>query len=89
MRRSIDDDQLPAPPVSEDDYDTSNLPAPMNWSVMICDDYDDMEIRVQLTLEEVGAPATGHVAHMSPDQARRLRRALRSALKEVGQDPGE
>lgn len=89
MRRSIDDDQLAAPPVPEEDYDPSDMPVAMNWSVMISDDYDDMGLRVQLTLEEVGAPATGYVAHMDPDQARRLRRALRSALKELGQDPGE
>ena len=54
----------------------------------ICDDYDDAEVRVQLTVEEVGAAGTGLVAHLDPDQARRLRLALHSALKELGQDPG-
>ena len=62
--------------------------APVNWAVSICDDYDDAEVRVQLTVEEVGAPGEGFVAHLAPDQARRLRLALHSALKELGQDPG-
>jgi hypothetical protein len=84
MRRSIDDDQIDVPPTD----DADDL-APVNWAVSICDDYDDAEVRVQLTVEEVGAAGTGLVAHLTPAQARRLRLALRSALKELGQDLGQ
>lgn len=85
MRRSIDDDQIPVPPV--DPEDAAEM-VPLNWAVNICDDYDDAGLRVQLVVEEVGAAGTGLVAHLDPDQARRLRLALRSALKEIGQDVG-
>ena len=88
MRRSIDDDQVPAPPVDPDDADQGDH-APVNWSVSICDDYDDGGLRVQLTVEEVGAPGTGLVAHLDPDRVRRLRLALRSALRELGEEPGD
>ncbi len=84
MRRSIDDDQIDVPPTD----DADDL-APVNWAVSICDDYDDAEVRGQLTVEEVGAAGTGMVAHLTPAQARRLRLALRSALKELGQDLGQ
>lgn len=84
MRRSIDDDQIDVP--STDDADGL---APVNWAVSICDDYDDAEVRVQLTVEEVGAAGTGLVAHLTPAQTRRLRLALRSALKELGQELGQ
>jgi hypothetical protein len=85
MRRSIDDDQIPVPPVDEDLADDL---VPVNWAVSICDDYEDASVRVQLTVEEVGAAGTGLVAHLTPDHARRLRLALRSALKELGEDLG-
>jgi hypothetical protein len=85
MRRSIDDDQIPVPPVDEDLRDDL---VPVNWAVNISDDYDDAGLRVQLIVEEVGAAGTGLVAHLDPTQARRLRLALHSALKELGQDPG-
>ena len=85
MRRSIDDDQIPVPPV--DPEDAAEM-VPLNWAVNICDDYDDAGLRVQLVVEEVGAAGTGLVAHLDPDQARRLRLALRSALAEIGQDVG-
>ena len=84
MRRSIDDDQIDVPPTD----DADDL-APVNWAVSICDDYDDAGVRVQLTVEEVGAAGTGLVAHLTPAQARRLRLALRSALKELGEDLGQ
>jgi len=83
MRRSIDDDQVPLPP-SDDAEDLT----PVNWALSICDDYDDAEPRLQLTVEEVGAAGTGLVAHLDPRRARRLRVALASALKEIGEDPG-
>ena len=72
MRRSIDDDQVPAPPVDPDDADEGGN-APVNWSVSICDDYDDSGLRVQLTVEEVGAPGTGLVAHLEGGERRPAR----------------
>jgi hypothetical protein len=41
-----------------------------------------------LTVEEAGQPGTGLVAHLSPATARRLRAALATALREIGEDPG-
>ena len=85
MRRSIDD--YPAgpddvPPGLEDDL------APLSWAVAISDDYDDAEPRVVLTVEEVGRAVEGLVAHLTPDQARRLRVAIADALREVGAEVG-
>ena len=85
MRRSIDDypfDPGDRPPGLEDDEYQQ-----VSWAVAISDDYDDAEPRVVLTVEEVGQAGTGLVAHLTPDLARRLRTALRDALKEIGQDP--
>ena len=60
----------------------------MSWAVAVSDDYDDAEPRVVLTVEEVGAHGQGVVAHLAAISARRLRVALRDALREVGEDPG-
>ena len=60
----------------------------VSWAVAISDDYDDAEVRVVLTVEEVGRRGEGLVAHLAPAVARRLRVALRDALKELGEDPG-
>ena len=84
MRRSILDafDDHPA--------DDDERP-PSSWAVAVSDDCDGCgmgELRVVLTLEEVGRAGTGVVAHLSPDGARRLRDALGSALREIGEDPG-
>ena len=84
MRRSIDDhpftpEELPS---GEDDLQQ------LSWAVAITDDYDDGEPRVVLTLEEVGRAGTGLIAHLPPVIARRLRVALRDALREIGEDPG-
>ena len=59
----------------------------ISWAVAISDDYDDAEPRVVLTVEEVGRPGAGLVAHLGPDHARRLRQALRDALREIGEAP--
>ena len=86
MRRSIDDH-----PFSEDDLppDADELDLQrISWGVAISDDYEDAAPRVVLTVEEVGNPGAGLIAHLSPDLARRLRLALRDALAEVGEDPG-
>lgn len=86
MRRSIDDHPFDPTedPVVAEDPDVQSV----SWAVAVADDYDDGEPRVVLTVEEVGRPGTGLVAHLSPALARRLRVALRDALKEVGTDPG-
>ena len=82
MRRSIDDHPAgtgDVPPGLEDDL------APVSWAVAICDDYDDAQPRVVLTVEEVGRAGEGLVTHLSPDLTRRLRVALGDALKEIGE----
>ncbi|MEZ5143046.1 MAG: hypothetical protein R2726_11085 [Acidimicrobiales bacterium] len=86
MRRSIDDhpfDPADHPPGAED----ADL-APLSWAVAITDDYDDARPRVVLTVEEAGRPGAGLVAHLPPANARRLRTALRDALRELGEEPG-
>ncbi|HEY4377025.1 MAG TPA: hypothetical protein VGM93_07690 [Acidimicrobiales bacterium] len=86
MRRSIDDHPFDAAddPVVADDDDLTKV----SWAVAISDDYDDGEPRTVLTVEELGRAGTGLAAHLRPTEARRLRVALRDALREVGEDPG-
>lgn len=56
------------------------------WAVAITDDCPDCaDVRVELTVEEVGRPGYGQIAHLSPEGARRLGRALAKALQELGQ----
>lgn len=86
MRRSIDDHPFDSSldPVVADDPDL----APVSWAIAIADDYDDAGVRVVLTVDEMGKPGAGLVAHLLPTEARRIRAALRDALREVGEDPG-
>jgi hypothetical protein len=84
MRRSIDDYPLSDADLPEGADDAMRI----SWAVAISDDYDDAEPRVVLTVEEVGRAGEGLVAHFGPDHARRLRVALRDALREIGEDPG-
>jgi hypothetical protein len=87
MRRSIDDhpfDPMLDPTVADDPDLT-----PVSWAVAISDDYDDAEARVVLTVDEIGRPGEGLVAHLLPAEARRIRMALRDALREVGADAGD
>jgi hypothetical protein len=51
-----------------------------------CEGCDDL--RVVLTVEEQGRHGAGLIAHLAPATARRLRVALASALREIGEDPG-
>lgn len=84
VRRSVDDhpfDPADLPPGADD-------ASPVSWAVVISDDYDDAEPRVVLTVEELGRPGAGLVAHLGPGQTRRLRIALADALREIGADPG-
>lgn len=85
MRRSIDDQPLSVadlPPGADD-------ASPVSWAVAICDDYDDAEPRVVLTVEDLGRAGTGLVLHLSEESARRLRLAVRDALREIGAVTGE
>jgi hypothetical protein len=86
MRRSIDDHPFdPADdPTVADDPDLT----PVSWAVAIADDYEDGEPRIVVTMEEVGRAGTGLAAHLTPAMARRVRVALRDALREIGDDPG-
>lgn len=62
--------------------------AQLAWAVAALDDCDECDgLRVELTLEEAGKPGTGLVAHLAPRTARRLRAALGTALREVGESP--
>ena len=56
------------------------------WAVAILDDCEECDdLRIELTVEEVGRPGYGQVAHLSVATARRIRAALAQALKELGQ----
>ena len=74
------------------DYGTDDHPpddperAQAAWSVVLLDDCDGCEdLRVELTLEEAGQPGRGVVAHLAPATARRLRAALATALRDMGE----
>lgn len=59
------------------------------WAIAAIDDCDECaDLRIELTIEEEGASGTGVVSHLSPATARRVRAALASALREIGEDPG-
>lgn len=86
MRRSIDDHPMgvdEVPPGEDGEFQQ------VSWAVAVSDDYDDAEPRVVLTVEEVGRAGEGLVTHLSPTIARRLRIALRDALREIGEPPGD
>lgn len=56
------------------------------WSVVAFDDCEPCgDLRVELTVEEVGRPGTGVVAHLSPVTAKAIVRALSAALREIGE----
>jgi hypothetical protein len=60
--------------------------AQVAWAVVAFDDCELCgDVRVELTLEEVGRPGAGLVAHLSPSTARRLVLALSTALREIGE----
>lgn len=82
MRRFVDDGADDHPAGDEEEK------APASWSVGLLDDCDGCDdLRVMLTLEPAGEHGRGVVAHLAPDTALRLRRALASALREMGVDP--
>jgi hypothetical protein len=86
MRRTIDYLASEPPPLIDADGEELGN---MSWVVAVSDDYEDEHVRVVLTVEEVGRAGYGLSAHLDPDAARRLRAALRSALREVGESPGD
>jgi hypothetical protein len=62
--------------------------AQVAWAVAALDDCVPCDgLRIELTVEEAGRPGAGLVAHFSPAGARRLRAALATALKEMGEAP--
>ena len=74
------------------DYGTDDHPADdperaqATWTVVLFDDCEECaDLRVELTLEEAGQAGRGVVAHLSPATARRLRAALATALREMGE----
>ncbi len=81
MRRSIDVVNLDLGEIPDGLDDVT----PLSWTIAVSDDYDDAEPRVQLTVERIGEAGEGLVAHLSPNNARRLRRAIADALREVGE----
>jgi hypothetical protein len=67
----------------DDDPERSQLA----WAVAVMDDCDACgDLRVELTLEEVGRAGYGQVAHLSPEGARKLRAALTTALRDLGEE---
>jgi hypothetical protein len=89
MRRSIDYDALDRDdlPLLDDGEDDERA-MPITWNIAVSDDYVDAQPRVVLTVEEHGRAGYGLVAHFDASQARRVRDALRRALREIGEDPG-
>jgi hypothetical protein len=66
----------------EDDPDRAQTA----WAVAAVDDCDPCgDVRVELTLEEVGRPGGGVAAHLAPQTAKRLSAALNSALRDIGE----
>lgn len=69
-----------------DDHPADGERARVSWAVAITDDCEDCDdLRVELTVEEEGRRGAGLTAHLAPESARRLRAALTTALKELGE----
>ncbi len=82
MKRSIDFDFDDHP---DDDEDKARVA----WAVAAVDDCDGCaDLRVEVMLEVAGANGTGVTAHLAPETARRIRAALATALREIGEDVG-
>jgi hypothetical protein len=79
VRKSIDFANVPSP--------DEDLPD-MAWIVGAADIFDDGAARVFVVLEEQGRAGYGQSVYLTPDEARRLAAALRSALREIGAAPG-
>jgi hypothetical protein len=77
------------------DYGTDDHPAgdaeraQAAWAVAALDDCEGCAgLRIELTLEEAGQAGRGVVGHLAPATARRLRAALATALRDIG-EPAE
>ena len=81
MRRSIDDQPLTHAELPKGSDDVAEV----SLAVAICDDYDDASPHVVVTMEALGHAGEGLAAHLSPDHARRLVRAISDALREIGE----
>ena len=79
MKKSID--------FSLDDHPPDDDERPRSsWTVAVRDDCDGCDdVRVELNVEEEGRPGAGVTAHLSAPTARRLRAALGTALREIGE----
>ena len=63
--------------------------AQATWTVALLDDCEACDdLRVELTVEESGQAGRGVVAHLAPATTRRLRAALATALRDMGEPPG-
>jgi hypothetical protein len=79
MKKSVD--------FALDDHPTGDERPRTAWAVAIADDCDGCnDIRVEVTFEEEGRPGAGVAAHLAPASARRLRDAIASALRDVGEN---
>ena len=89
MRKFVDDAADDHTVADDGDAAHDDDKAPAVWSVSVTDDCEvcDGEPRVVLTVEPKGEHGRGTVAHLGADGARRLRRALASALREFGERP--
>ena len=74
------------------DYGTDDHPAGdpervrISWIIAVLDDCEECEDpRIELTVEEVGKQGTGLVGHLSPASARKLRAAIATGLREIGE----
>ncbi len=82
MKQSIDAAWDDHPPDPDDQEDTP----PVWWILNLVDDVEGIDdIRVQLVLEVPGTTER-IAAHLAPATARRLRAALTTALRTVGED---
>ncbi len=64
--------------------------AQLAWAVALLDDCEACGgLRVELTVEETGRPGAGLVGHLAPATARKLRAALATALREMGEAPDD
>jgi hypothetical protein len=71
-----------------DDHPEDADRAPASWAVSITDDCEEcQDLRVEVTLEEKGERGRGVTVHLSPAGARRVRAALTTALRELGEEP--
>ncbi len=78
MRKSIDFANVDAPPSDDDE-----IPS-MSWIVGVADIFDDSVPRVFVVSEELGRNGTGLTLYLTEDEARRLRKAIGTALREFG-----